>query len=217
MDQLDCRIVVIISGSGSNLQALINSSKQSNFEICAVISNRPDAFGLQRAADEHIPTLVLDHKSYTSRHEFDQALGDAITELDCDLIALAGFMRILGEDFVNRFKGKILNIHPSLLPKYAGINTHQRAIDAGDTEHGASIHFVTPALDGGPVIAQDRVKISGKDDAESLAARVQAKEHKLYPTVVSWFASGRLKMQDGKAYLDDKALPLSGMDISSHD
>lgn len=217
MDQLDCRIVVIISGSGSNLQALINSSKQSNFEISAVISNRPDAYGLQRAAAENIPTLILDHKSFASRQEFDQALGDAITNLHCDLIVLAGFMRILGEEFVNRFKGKILNIHPSLLPKYAGTNTHQRAIDAGDTEHGASIHFVTPALDGGPVIAQDRVEINREDNAESLAARVQAKEHKLYPTVVGWFASGRLKMQDENAYLDDKILPAKGMDLSSHE
>ena len=207
MEQTTCNIVVLISGSGTNLQALIDASQSSSYKISAVISNRPEVFGLQRAKQDKIHTLTIDHKSFVSRDKFDQALGDAIEEIDPDLIVLAGFMRILGVDFVNRFEGRILNIHPSLLPKYPGINTHQRAIDAGDKEHGVSVHFVTADLDGGPLIAQESVPILKDDTAEVLAARVLEKEHIIYPKVVSWFANGRLHMKAGKVILNHEELP----------
>jgi phosphoribosylglycinamide formyltransferase 1 len=213
MEQTHCHIVVLISGSGSNLQALIDASLSSNYKISAVISNRPDAFGLQRAERDNIPTRVIDHKEYESREAFDKTLASTIDEINPDLIVLAGFMRILGSDFVNQFSGKILNIHPSLLPKYPGINTHQRALDAGDSEHGVSVHFVTADLDGGPVIAQERVSIQQDDTVEVLAARVLEKEHLVYPKVVSWFASGRLHMDNGKAIMDHEELPPCGVVI----
>ncbi len=213
MEQTHCHIVVLISGGGTNLQALIDASQSSGYKISAVISNRPEVFGLQRAKQDNIHTLTIDHKSFVSRDKFDQALGDAIEETNPDLIVLAGFMRILGVNFVNRFEGQILNIHPSLLPKYPGINTHQRAIDAGDKEHGVSVHFVTADLDGGPVIAQESVPILKDDTAETLAARVLEKEHILYPKVVSWFASGRLHMKAGKVILDHKELPHTGVNV----
>lgn len=213
MDRKYCNVVVLISGSGSNLQELIDASLFSNYKISAVISNRPDAFGLQRAERGNIPTQIIDHKNFESREAFDKFLADTIDEINPQLIVLAGFMRILGGDFVNRFSGKILNIHPSLLPKYPGINTHQRALDAGDTEHGVSVHFVTPDLDGGPIIAQEKVPIYKNDTAEALAARVLKKEHLIYPKVVSWFASGRLHMHKGSAIMDNEALPPSGVMI----
>ena len=194
MNRKYCNVVVLISGSGSNLQKLIDASLVSNYKISAVISNRPDAFGLQRAERSNVPTRIVDHKSFESREAFDNFLANIIDEINPQLIVLAGFMRILGGDFVNRFSGKILNIHPSLLPKYPGINTHQRALDAGDTEHGVSIHFVTPDLDGGPIIAQGNVPIYKNDTAEVLAARVLEKEHLIYPKEVTWFASGRLSI-----------------------
>ena len=213
MEATHCHIVVLISGNGSNLQALIDSSLASNFKIAAVISNRPNAFGLQRAERDNIPTRVIDHTSFDSRDAFDSALGDAIEEFNPELIVLAGFMRILGSEFVNRFEGRVLNIHPSLLPKYPGINTHQRALDAGDEEHGVSVHFVTADLDGGPVIAQERVPVLKDDTAEMLAARVLEKEHLVYPKVVSWYANGRLEMQEGNAVLDHEVLPPTGVII----
>ena len=213
MNRKYCNVVVLISGSGSNLQKLIDASLVSNYKISAVISNRPDAFGLQRAERSNVPTRIVDHKSFESREAFDNFLANIIDEINPQLIVLAGFMRILGGDFVNRFSGKILNIHPSLLPKYPGINTHQRALDAGDTEHGASVHFVTPDLDGGPIIVRENVPIYKNDTAEALAARVLKKEHLIYPKVVSWFASGRLHMHKGKAIMDNEALPPSGVMI----
>ena len=213
MNRKYCNVVVLISGSGSNLQKLIDASLVSNYKISAVISNRPDAFGLQRAERSNVPTRIVDHKSFESREAFDNFLANIIDEINPQLIVLAGFMRILGGDFVNRFSGKILNIHPSLLPKYPGINTHQRALDAGDTEHGVSVHFVTPDLDGGPIIVRENVPIYKNDTAEALAARVLKKEHLIYPKVVSWFASGRLHMHKGKAIMDNEALPPSGVMI----
>ena len=213
MNRKYCNVVVLISGSGSNLQKLIDASLVSNYKISAVISNRPDAFGLQRAERSNVPTRIVDHKSFESREAFDNFLANIIDEINPQLIVLAGFMRILGGDFVNRFSGKILNIHPSLLPKYPGINTHQRALDAGDTEHGASVHFVTPDLDGGPIIVRENVPIYKNDTAEALAARVLKKEHLIYPKVVSWFASGRLHMHKGKAIMDNEALPPYGVMI----
>jgi len=213
VEETHCHIVVLISGNGSNLQALIDSSLSSNFKISAVISNKSDAFGLQRAERDNIPTRVIDHSSFDSRDAFDAALGDAIKEINPELIVLAGFMRILGKDFVNRFEGRILNIHPSLLPKYPGINTHQRALDAGDKEHGVSVHFVTADLDGGPVIAQESVPVLKDDTAEVLADRVLEKEHIVYPKVVNWFAAGRLEMKDGHAVLDHEVLAPTGVII----
>ncbi|NKB31943.1 MAG: phosphoribosylglycinamide formyltransferase [Pseudomonadales bacterium] len=211
MEQTNCHIVVLISGSGTNLQALIDASLSSNFKISAVISNRPGAFGLQRAQRDDIPTRVIDHTEFASRDDFDKALGETIEEIGPELIVLAGFMRILGSDFVSLFEGRILNIHPSLLPKFPGINTHQRALEAGEKEHGVSVHFVTVDLDGGPVIAQERVPVLKEDTIDDLAARVLEKEHIIYPKVVSWFASGRLQMQAGKAMLDHEELPPTGV------
>ena len=213
MEQSHYHIVVLISGGGTNLQALIDASKSSNYKISAVISNKPGAFGLQRAKRSNIPSLTIDHQSFDSRGNFDQALGDAIEEIDPNLIVLAGFMRVLGTDFVNRFEGRVLNIHPSLLPKHPGINTHQRAIDAGDKEHGVSVHFVTADLDGGPVIVQESVPILKNDTREALAARVLEKEHIVYPKVVSWFASGRLHMKAGKVILDHEEISPTGIFI----
>ena len=208
-----CQVVVLISGNGSNLQALIDAAVTASFNISAVISNNPDAYGLQRAGRANIPAVVVNHRAFASREQFDLAMMQAIDSIGPDLIVLAGFMRILGGKFVSHYQGRILNIHPSLLPKYPGLNTHQRALDAGDKEHGASIHFVTDDLDGGPVVTGERVAVLDSDDAESLAARVLEKEHIIYPRVVSWYADGRLRMARGKAVLDNQVLLPGGAKI----
>lgn len=213
MTTTHCPIVVLISGNGSNLQSLIDASLHSNFKIAGVISNRPAAPGLERAQRDNIPTRIIDHTGYAQRKEFDLALLEAIEEFKPKLVVLAGFMRILGPEFVSHFAGRLINIHPSLLPKYPGTGTHQRAIDAGDTEHGLSVHFVTDETDGGPVIAQERVPIRSDDTAATLAARVLEKEHLVYPKVVSWFAADRLRMVGNHAMLDDEALPPQGVEI----
>lgn len=214
MASAHCKTVVLISGNGTNLQALIDASPHSNFEIEAVISNKADAFGLERATQANIPTEVVEHKQFAERAEFDRALQATIDTFEPDLLVLAGFMRILGSEFTAHYAGRMLNTHPSLLPKFPGINTHQRAIDAGETEHGVSIHFVTKELDGGPVIAQERVSIANDDTANSLADKVLQKEHVLYPTVVSWYAAGRLRLDDNSALLDGKVLPAGGVSVS---
>lgn len=190
------RILVLASGSGTNLQALIDASRERGFpgQIVAVGCNRPGAFALERAAQANLQTFVVDHTRYDSREDFDATLMAEILRHNPDLIVLAGFMRILTTDFVRAFRGKLLNVHPSLLPRYTGLNTHQRALDAGDKTHGVSIHFVTEELDGGPVIAQAEVSVASNDDAESLAEKVQAKEHVLYPIVVRWFCEGRIQL-----------------------
>ncbi|GGB09218.1 phosphoribosylglycinamide formyltransferase [Agarivorans gilvus] len=205
-------IVVLISGSGTNLQAIIDACKEGriNASISAVISNKADAYGLERAQQAAINTVFINPKDYADRESYDLALADAIEQQQADLIVMAGFMRILSPAFVERFKGKMLNIHPSLLPKYQGLNTHQRAIDANDDEHGCSVHFVTAELDGGPVVLQAKVPIFEEDSAEELAARVQAQEHAIYPLVVSWFIEQRLEMKEGRAWLDGQMLPDSG-------
>ncbi|MEX0963320.1 MAG: phosphoribosylglycinamide formyltransferase [Pseudohongiellaceae bacterium] len=208
-------VVVLISGNGSNLQAILDYSGKGNYNVSGVISNRADAYGLQRAAAANIATEVLDHRQFASRDLFDQALAAAIDRFAPSLIVLAGFMRILGADFVKRYHGRILNIHPSLLPAYPGTNTHQRVLDAGEKLHGVSVHFVTEELDGGPVIAQESITIEPGDDAESLAERIHQKEHLLYPAVVSWFAAGRLRLDGNSAYLDEDLLPASGACISA--
>ena len=200
------RAVVLISGGGSNLQSIIDQSQNINLSIEAVISNKANAYGLKRAKTVNIPTHVLEHGDFTTREDFDKALSKLIDQHNPELIILAGFMRILTTEFTEKYLGKILNIHPSLLPKFRGLDTHQRAIEAGEKEHGASIHFVTKELDGGPVIAQKEVEIFADDDAKSLADRVLVEEHKLYPRVISWFTSGRLKLKDNQAILDGQPL-----------
>lgn len=213
------KIVVLISGSGSNLQAIINSVASGDIEadIAAVISNRPNVKGLERAEKQGIPTHTLDHQDHPSREHFDAALIKQIEEYQPDLIVLAGFMRILTSDFVRRYQGKMLNIHPSLLPKFKGLHTHQRAIDEGDAEHGVSVHFVTDELDGGPVVMQAIVTIEDDDTSETLAARVQKQEHLIYPLAVKWFIEGRLRYEDGVPVLDDTPLPDTGLQLDSRE
>lgn len=206
------RLVVLISGGGSNLQSLLDQCQSGalNAEVVAVISNRPDAFGLSRARQAGVKALTLDHKGFADRAAFDQSLADLIDDQQPDLVVLAGFMRILSDDFVNRFLGRMINIHPSLLPRYPGLNTHQRALDAGDKTAGATVHFVTAQLDGGPAIAQVEVPVNDQDDAHSLARKVLVQEHKLYPTVVDWFVKGRLQLDRNQAILDGTPLPKGG-------
>lgn len=212
-----CRVVVLISGSGSNLQALINGQQDSTLpiNIVGVISNKPDVLGLERAAKADIAHEVIDHKAFADREAFDQALAQAIDAYQPDLIVLAGFMRILTGDFVRHFQGRMLNIHPSLLPKYQGLHTHQRALDAGDDCHGVTVHFVTEELDGGPPVIQAIVPINNGDDANTLAKRVQAQEHIIYPMAVDWFAKERLSLQGSQVLLDNSVLPEYGYQLDS--
>ncbi|MGD9254823.1 MAG: phosphoribosylglycinamide formyltransferase [Chromatiales bacterium] len=188
------RVVVMISGNGSNLQAIIDASKNDPglYEVVAVISNREDAYGLERADQAGISSAVIDHKAYDSRESYDHALMQIIDAFTPGLVVLAGFMRILTPEFVHHYTGRMLNIHPSLLPKYKGLNTHQRAIDAGDKVHGCSVHFVTEELDDGPVLLQAEVPVLDGDTAESLAERVHVQEHIIYPEAVRRFALGEL-------------------------
>ena len=205
-------IVVLISGSGSNLQAIIDACSSGFIpgKISAVIANKADAYGLVRANEAGISTQLLSHKSYNSREKYDAALIDAIDQHSPDLVVLAGFMRILTPAFVQHYHGRLLNIHPSLLPKYQGLDTHQRAIDAADSEHGCSVHFVTEQLDGGPVILQAKVPVFPEDDAQSLAERVHEQEHRIYPLVVRWFCQNRLQQQADQAWLDGNVLAANG-------
>ena len=208
-------VVVLISGNGSNLQAIMDFSNTGNYRVCGVISNNADAYGLQRAEQSNIPTTVVDHRQFASRDLFEVTLAEAIDKYQPALIVLAGFMRILGADFVKRYQGKILNIHPSLLPAYPGTNTHQRVLDAGEKLHGVSVHFVTEELDGGPVIAQESIAIEPADNAQSLATKIHEKEHILYPLVASWFTDGRLRLDGNDALLDEKLLPETGERIDA--
>lgn len=211
------RYVVLISGSGTNLQALIDAGERGEIPgtLAVVISNRPDAKGLERAASHGIATQVLDHKGYADRESYDAALMAAIDQHAPDLVVLAGFMRILTPGFVQHYEGRLLNIHPSLLPAYKGLNTHQRALDAGEKVHGCSVHFVTPELDGGPVIAQARVAVQSDDTPASLAARVQTMEYPLYVRCVSLFMAGRLTLdrKSGIVMLDDHPLQSNTIDM----
>nr|WP_252730734.1 phosphoribosylglycinamide formyltransferase [Colwellia sp. E2M01] len=209
---MSSRIVILISGSGTNLQAIIDACEDKNYpgEVVGVLSNKEDAYGLTRAKNAEIPTVSLSHKGFASREDYDIALIKEIDNFDADVIVLAGFMRILTPAFVQHFQGKLINIHPSLLPKYQGLNTHQRAIDAGDKEHGVSVHFVTEELDGGPVILQAKVPVFDGDTVDDLSARVHEQEHRIYPLVVKWFAEKRLTMQGDNAVLDGNVLPVSG-------
>ncbi len=203
-------VVVLISGSGSNLQALIDQQTVTPgpFSIKAVISNKADAYGLERAKKAAIPAKVLSHAEFDGREAYDTALSDLIEEHQPDLVVLAGFMRILSKQFVQEFHGRLLNIHPSLLPKYKGLHTHKRALEAADQVHGASVHFVTEELDGGPVALQARVPVEPSDNEESLAARVLTREHIIYPMAVKWMAEKRLCLEDHQLLLNGK--PMKG-------
>lgn len=206
------RLVVLISGSGSNLQALIDacSAQTINAEIVAVFSNKAGAYGLLRAQQAGIPALSLSPAEFSSRDDFDAALQAQIDEYQPDLLILAGYMRILTPAFVRHYHGKMLNIHPSLLPKYPGLHTHRKALENGDAEHGTSVHFVTEELDGGPVTLQARIAVLPDDTEDTLTARIQQEEHRIYPQVVNWFVQGRLVLQNGQAYLDNQLLPPDG-------
>jgi phosphoribosylglycinamide formyltransferase-1 len=208
MSKAKPRLVVLISGSGSNLQAIIDGIEAGEIraQISRVISNNPDAYGLLRAQTAGIATTVIDHRAYAKRSAYDQALAEHLDIIDPDLVVLAGFMRILGDALVERYIGRLINIHPSLLPAYRGRHTHQRVLDAGDAWHGCSVHFVIPALDAGPVIAQAAVAVRTNDTPERLESRVQAMEHRLYPQVVAWIAAGRVSMQNDQVTLDGNAL-----------
>ncbi|MBC3411672.1 MULTISPECIES: phosphoribosylglycinamide formyltransferase [Pseudomonas] len=212
-----CNVVVLLSGSGSNLQALIDSASagDSPVRIRAVVSNRADAYGLQRAKAAGIDTAVLEHAGFAGREAFDAALMALIDGFSPDLVVLAGFMRILSGGFVRHYQGRLLNIHPSLLPKYKGLHTHQRALEAGDSEHGCSVHFVTEELDGGPLVVQAVVPVATDDTAQTLAQRVHLQEHQIYPLAVRWFAEGRLRLADQGALLDGEPLAASGHLIRS--
>jgi phosphoribosylglycinamide formyltransferase-1 len=203
---------VMISGSGSNLQAFIDASQNGllGARLAVVLSNRADAYGLQRAAQAGIGTAIVDHRQYEHREDFDRALLEALAPHDVKLVILAGFMRILTPVFISAYRGRLLNIHPSLLPKYPGLNTHQRALDAGDKEAGATVHFVTEELDGGPPILQASVSVESDDDSASLAARVLEQEHRIFPAAAQWFAQGRLQLKGETALLDGVALPREG-------
>jgi phosphoribosylglycinamide formyltransferase-1 len=200
-------IVVLVSGGGSNLQSIIDAAATNlPVEIRAVISNKADAFGLERARRAGIETRVLDHRDYADRESYDTALATLIDSFGPRLVVLAGFMRILSDGFVRRYTGRMLNIHPSLLPRFRGLHTHARCIEAGEAEHGATVHFVTPDLDAGPIAIQARVPVLPGDTPDSLAARVLEQEHVIYPQAIRWFAEGRLRLEDGRACLDGRPI-----------
>jgi len=210
------KLAILISGSGSNLQAFIDAAADSSLpaDIEVVISNKPDVKGLSRAEQAGIATRVIPHQNFSSRELFDQALIDCIDDFNVDAVVLAGFMRILSAELVNHYLGRLFNIHPSLLPKYPGLHTHQRAIDSGDTEAGATVHFVVPELDAGPAILQASVPVESTDTAEDLAARVLQQEHKIYPLAVKWFCEKKLQLRDNRAVLNEKELPENGLAFS---
>jgi len=210
------RLAVLISGRGSNLQAFIAARDRGELaaQISLVISNNPTAAGLQRASEAGLATRCIHHRDYSSREAFDEALVDELRAHAIDLVILAGFMRILTPVLIEPYRGRLLNIHPSLLPKYPGLNTHQRALDAGDAEAGATVHFVTAELDGGPPVLQANVPILQGDTADSLAARVAEREHIIYPLAARWLAQGRLALTSYGATLDGKPLPATGVQYS---
>lgn len=201
-------IVILISGNGSNLQAFIEAQKDTDFggKIVAVLSNKANAFGLTRAESADIPAITIPHTDYPSRESFDQALMDKINQFEPDLIILAGFMRILTAKFVAEFRGRLLNIHPSLLPKYPGLHTHKRALENQDEFHGTSVHFVTEELDGGPIIAQAKTKINHDDTEEQLVSRIQGLEHQLYPGTASLLLNGQIELKQDDVYFENKKL-----------
>ncbi|HGJ5898357.1 phosphoribosylglycinamide formyltransferase [Arsenophonus apicola] len=205
-------LVVLISGNGSNLQAIIDACQKQTIaaQISAVFSDNPTAHGLERAKQAAIPTVVLPKADYADNHTYDVSLMAEIAQYQPDLIVLAGYMRILTPRFVSHYLGKIINIHPSLLPKYPGLDTHRKALANGDKEHGTSIHFVTEKLDAGPIILQAKVPIFAEDQPQDIIARVQTQEHRIYPLVINWFVKGRLAMVNNSAFLDGCKLPEHG-------
>jgi len=206
------QIAVLLSGRGSNFESLLRSSRTGLLggDIGLVISNRPAAGGLRIAQDAGIETALIDHQQYPSREAFDRDLAGAIDSISPDLVVLAGFMRILTPEFVARFTGRLMNIHPSLLPLYPGLHTHQRALDNGDSYAGATVHYVTGELDGGPPVLQARVPVNSGDDSDTLAGRVLEIEHRIYPVAVNWHLTDRLTWQDGNLLKDGLPVPLSG-------
>ncbi|WP_368570956.1 phosphoribosylglycinamide formyltransferase [Acinetobacter haemolyticus] len=198
------RIAVLVSGNGSNLQALIDANLSG--QIIGVLSNKADAYALQRAKDANIATAVISHKDFPTRESFDEAMHQQLIAWQIDLVILAGFMRILTPNFVSKWQGKMLNIHPSLLPFYKGVNTHQRVLNTGDRLHGCTVHFVTAELDAGQSIAQSAIQVSLNDTVEILAQRVHQLEHFIYPQVVQWFCTGQLTWKNGQAYFNQKPL-----------
>jgi len=207
------RLVVLISGRGSNLQAIAEAIQQGTLpaRLCAVISNNPDAAGLRYARTAGIPCEVIDHRHFPARNAFDEVLERAIDKYRPDLVVLAGFMRILGGRFIEHYQGRLINIHPSLLPRFPGVDTHRRAIEAGAREHGATVHFVTDVVDGGPRIIQARVPVRPDDTPVSLAERVLAQEHRIFPLAIAWFCQNRLTMSDGQVLLDGESRPEQGL------
>lgn len=207
-----CRFVVLISGRGSNMQAIANAVEQQGLpaNIVAVIANKPDAVGLQWAADRGLTTHALDHRAYSSRQDFDAVLADLIAGYQPDYILLAGYMRILTPEFIKRFPNRIVNIHPSLLPAFSGLKTHEQALNAGVQWHGCTVHFVTPVLDHGPIIAQGVVPVRAHDNPDTLAARVLCVEHRLYADVTAWLALGRVSLDH------DQRVQVSGTDSRSY-
>lgn len=198
------KIVVLISGNGSNLQAIIDNvqSENINANITAVISNKPDAYGLERARLANIPAVCVNHQDFDDKQAFEAKLIQTIDQYQPDLVILAGFMRILSSDLVQHYLGKMLNIHPSLLPKYKGLHTHRRVLENNDSEHGSSVHFVTAELDGGPIVAQRKIHVEADDTEQSLQSKIQQQEYQLYPQVIGWFCSGKLQLKNGQAILD---------------
>lgn len=211
------RLAVLISGSGTNLQAILDAIGNGalSAQVAVVLSNSATAGGLQRAVTAGIPTVTLDHRSYPDRDSFDQAMIRELDRFEPDTVVLAGFMRILTSSFVRHYAGRLINIHPSLLPRHKGLHTHRRALEAGDPEHGCSVHFVTEELDGGPLIAQARFAVAANDTEESLSKQVQAREHVLYPRVLEWRARGRLTLEPQGVMLDGKPIPAQGLDADT--
>ncbi|UKY37535.1 phosphoribosylglycinamide formyltransferase [Pantoea dispersa] len=206
------KLVVLISGNGSNLQSILDAceSGRINGSVAAVFSNKASAYGLTRAQLASVPAHALSAQDFADRDAFDRQLMQQIDAYAPDLVVLAGYMRILSPAFVAHYHDRLLNIHPSLLPKYPGLHTHRQALANGDAEHGTSVHFVTDELDGGPIILQARVPVFADDDEAEISARVQHQEHAIYPLVISWFVEGRLQMRAGKAWLDGEPLPPEG-------
>jgi len=202
-----CKTAILISGSGTNLQAFIDAveSGDLNLELAVVFSNNPNAYGLERAELAGIPTACIQHVDFPDREAFDHAVIAELDRFSPDLLILAGFMRILSPGFVTHYAGRILNIHPALLPLYPGLNTHQRVLDAGDEWHGSTVHFVTEKLDSGPRILQGRLAVNPGESADELAARVQAVEHQIYPLAASWVGSGKVQFRNDKSYVDGKS------------
>lgn len=213
-------IVVLISGNGSNLQSIINAQQNGlNINIQAIISNNPDAYGLQRAKQAGLKTEIIPSKKFTDRDTFDKSLKDCVDQYNPEIIVLAGFMRILSSPIIEAYKFRIINIHPSLLPKYPGLNTHERVLENKDLSHGCSIHFVDEHLDNGPIIAQARTTVLAEDTASSLKEKVQRLEHLLYPKILTWFAEKRLLIKQETIFLDDNPLPPGGISFffDNHD